>query len=123
MGQVSVAYSYSEFDESEDEKIELNKILENAYKNNLRFISDTDSRPKGSSHPLAHLWDNGEDAIIELKKYESKRYSFTKHFIRSFKKRRTVFKLQDVIVPIYLLHRYQSEAVVKLIGGVDYDYV
>ena len=30
--------------------------------------------------------------------------------------------LQDIIVPIYLLHRYQSEAVVKLIGGVDYDY-
>ena len=66
--KVSVAYSYSEFDESEDEKIELKKILENAYKNNLRFISDKDSRPKGSSHPLAHLWDNGADPIIELKK-------------------------------------------------------
>ena len=26
------------------------------------------------------------------------------------------------MVPMYLLHRYQVEAVVKLIGGVDYDY-
>ena len=30
--------------------------------------------------------------------------------------------LEDRMVPIYLLHRYQMEAVVKLIGGVDYDY-
>jgi hypothetical protein len=30
--------------------------------------------------------------------------------------------LEDRMVPMYLLHRYQVEAVVKLIGGVDYDY-
>jgi hypothetical protein len=30
--------------------------------------------------------------------------------------------LEDRFVPMYLLHRYQAEAVVKLIGGVDYDY-
>ena len=30
--------------------------------------------------------------------------------------------LEDRMVPMYLLHRYQVEAVVKLIGGLDYDY-
>ena len=30
--------------------------------------------------------------------------------------------LEDRFVPMYLLHRYQAEAAVKLIGGVDYDY-
>ena len=34
----------------------------------------------------------------------------------------TYSTLEDRLVPIYLLHRYQIEAVVKLIGGIDYDY-
>jgi len=121
--KVSVAYSYSEFDESEDEKLELEKILENSFKNNLRFISDADSRPIGSSHPTSHLWDNGADPIIELKKITQIRDLALKNIsLDHLKKGEPYSNLQDIIVPMYLLHRYQSEAVVKLIGGVDYDY-
>ena len=38
------------------------------------------------------------------------------------RKGETYSTLEDRLVPIYLLHRYQIEAVVKLIGGIDYDY-
>ena len=31
-------------------------------------------------------------------------------------------QLEDRLVPMYLLHRYQVEAVVKLSSGQDYDY-
>ena len=44
---------------------------------------------------------------------------FSKYNIRSFE---TYSKLEDVFVPLYFLHRYQTEAVVKLIGGLDYNY-
>jgi hypothetical protein len=30
--------------------------------------------------------------------------------------------LEDVFVPLYFLHRYQTEAAVKSIGGLDYNY-
>ena len=33
-----------------------------------------------------------------------------------------VSMLRDRLVPLYFLHRYQLEAVVKLIGGQEYDY-
>ncbi len=121
--KVSVAYSYSEFDELQDEKIELDKILENSFKNNLSFISDSDSRPIGSSHSKAHLWDNGPDAIIELKKIiQIRDIALQNISLDHLKEGEPYSNLQDIMVPIYLLHRYQSEAVVKLIGGVDYDY-
>ena len=121
--KASVAYSYSEFDELQDEKLELNKILENSFKNNLSFISDADSRPIGSSHPSAHLWDNGSDALTELRKIIQIRDIALRNIsLDHLKKGEPYSNLQDIIVPIYLLHRYQSEAVVKLIGGVDYDY-
>ena len=121
--KVSVAYSYSEFDELQDENSELDKLLENSFRNNLSFISDADSRPIGSSHPTAHLWDNGPDAIIELKKIiQIRDIALQNISLDHLKKGEPYSNLQDIIVPIYLLHRYQSEAVVKLIGGVDYDY-
>jgi hypothetical protein len=31
-------------------------------------------------------------------------------------------QLADTLVPLYLLHRYQTEATIKLIGGLDYRY-
>ena len=121
--KVSVAYSYSEFNEFQDENLELNKILENSFKNNHRFISDVDSRPVGSSHPYAHLWDNGYDPVIELKKINQIRdIALGNISLDHLKKGEPYSNLLNIIVPIYLLHRYQSEAVVKLIGGVDYDY-
>ena len=30
--------------------------------------------------------------------------------------------LEDVLVPVYLYHRYQVEAACKLVGGLDYTY-
>ena len=30
--------------------------------------------------------------------------------------------LEDVFVPLYFFHRYQTEATVKIIGGMDYNY-
>jgi hypothetical protein len=30
--------------------------------------------------------------------------------------------LEDVLVPIYLFHRYQIEAVSKVVGGLYYSY-
>jgi hypothetical protein len=30
--------------------------------------------------------------------------------------------IEDVLVPIYMLHRYQVEAASKLIGGMDYTF-
>ena len=31
-------------------------------------------------------------------------------------------QLEDTLVPLYLLHRYQTEAAIKIIGGLDYRY-
>jgi len=63
--KVSVAYSYSEFD-SENEKVELKNILDNAYANGLRFITDSDARANNGAHANAHLWDNENDIVKGL---------------------------------------------------------
>jgi hypothetical protein len=82
----------------------------------LTFISDRDARNPGGMHPNAHLWDNGNDPVNELKnvmKVRSKALSqFGQNNIRT-----PMAMLEDVFVPIYLFHRYQIEAVSKVVGG------
>ena len=120
--KVSVAYSYSEFN-SEDEKVELNNILENAYNDGLRFITDSDARSKSGAHANAHLWDNENDVVKGLNNILSVRDKAIKDFSKfNIKSYETYSKLEDVFVPLYFLHRYQTEAVVKLIAGLDYNY-
>ena len=121
--KVSVAYSYSDFPESVDEQKALNKILEKSSFEGHRFITDKDARPIGGAHPIAHLWDNGKSPTDELERLMTIRKIALNNFsIDHLREGETYSTLEDRLVPIYLLHRYQMEAVVKLIGGIDYDY-
>ncbi len=121
--KVSIAYGYKEFAQVENEQTALNNILTSAAKKGLTFISDRDARDAGGLHPTAHLWDNGKDPISNLKdvmKIREKALSrFGLHNIRNGEPTAT---LEDVLVPVYLFHRYQVEAVAKQVGGMNYSY-
>ncbi len=121
--KVTVAYSYSDFDKNTNEKEALNTILETAYSNGLRFITDSDARAPGGAHSLGHLWDNGKsasDGLENIIKVRNKSISnFSKFNIRE---NQPFSVLEDVFVPLYFLHRYQTEAAVKIIGGLEYNY-
>ncbi len=121
--KVTVAYSYSDFRSDQDEDFELNKILENSTSDGLRFISDYDARSIDGSHAYAHLWDNGETAYSGLDKVIDIRKRAIENFSEYNVPEGTPNSvLEDVFVPLYFFHRYQTEAAVKLIGGMDYNY-
>ena len=121
--KVSVAYTYSDFPEGTEEESALNTILEQSAAAGHRFLSDSDARPVGGAHPKAHLWDNGAEATTELARLMDIRSKALGHLtLDHLRKGEPYSTLEDRFVPMYLLHRYQVEAVVKLIGGIDYDY-
>ncbi len=123
--KVTVAYSYSEFDsKNNNEKEALNKILDKAKKAGLRFITDADARPEGGAHALAHLWDNGKSASEELENILKVREKAVSNFSKdNIRTNEPYSVLEDVFVPLYFLHRFQTEAASKIIGGLDYNYV
>ena len=119
--KVSIAYSYGEY--LEDEDASLSKLLDEAFKKGARFISDQDARPLGSAHAYAHLWDNGSDVSEELENLLSIRRNSIANFSKdNIKSNQPYSVLEDVFVPLYFLHRYQTEGVTKVIGGLDYTY-
>ncbi|MEZ4702788.1 MAG: zinc-dependent metalloprotease [Rhodothermales bacterium] len=121
--KVAIRYSYSQFPAGVDERAELNRLLDEASDAGLLYISDTDARPQGGAHPAAHLWDNGSDPVLTLEHDMQVRSRALAQFgLGNVRAGWPLATLEEALVPVYLWHRYQIEAVAKLIGGVDYTY-
>lgn len=107
--------------QTEDEFLE--KTLQDTYAAGFEFITDSDSRNPSGVHPRSHLWDNGASASAELLRLLELRKNRMKSFgLNAIKPGEPTAILEEVFVPLYLMHRYQLEATSKLIGGVDYTY-
>lgn len=121
--KVTVAYSYSEFNENTNPKEALNTILKAAQNEGLRFITDSDARAQGGAHALAHLWDNGKSASEELDNVLNIRAQAISNFSKdNIRTGEPYSVLEDVFVPLYFFHRFQTEAATKVVGGLDYNY-
>jgi Met-zincin/Domain of unknown function (DUF5117) len=122
--KVSIAWGYGDYSNEKNEAAALNKVLTEAtVKKGLQFISDRDARAAGGLHPQAHLWDNGSDAVAELKEVMKVRAAALNNFgEKNIRPGMPMAMLEDVLVPAYLFHRYQLEAVTKMVGGMYYTY-
>jgi len=117
--KVSVDYAYGDHKTT----AELNQVIDNAYAKGLRFITDSDARNPGGAHIYAHLWDNGKTIVDELDHILAVRQKAISNFsIKNIRPNETYSHLEDVFVPLYFLHRYQTEATTKIIGGYEYNY-
>jgi len=121
--KVAITFGYQDFPEGTDEEKALNDIIQNSLKKGLTFLSDQDARPTGSAHPFTHLWDNGKDAADELNRMLEIRSVVLRNFgEKNIKSGMPMATLEEVLVPMYFYHRYQTEAASKLIGGLNYRY-
>lgn len=121
--KVMVTYGYSDFAPGTDEPKALNDIIQNSLKAGYTFLSDQDGRPQGGAHPFTHLWDNGADPSDELLKVlDIRRVALRNFGERNIKPGAPMATLEEVFVPMYFFHRYQTEAAVKMIGGLNYRY-
>ena len=119
--KVAIAWGYQDFPAGADEAVSLNKILNDAFRRGLRFLTDQDARPAGSSSSLAHLWDTGANPVDELNRLMLVRAAALKRFgENNIREGDPLATIEDALVPIYMLHRYQVEAASKLVGGMDY---
>jgi hypothetical protein len=121
--KVSIAWGYQDFAPGTNEQAALNKILLDAYGRGLRYLTDQDARPAGSSSSVAHLWDSGANAVDELNRLMQVRGAALKRFgENNIREGAPLATLEDALVPLYLAHRYQVEAASKLVGGMDYTF-
>jgi hypothetical protein len=117
--KVTINYGYRQFAAGTDEKAALTKILDDAWAQDLRYMTnqDTDSNPK------VDQWSNGVDQADELfRMMKVRRAALNKmgeHTIRAGMPTATV---EEPLVPIFMYHRYAVESAASMVAGQDYIY-
>lgn len=110
----AVIWGYAEFPPGADEDAELERIMRETLDQGHQFIPDIG----GYAHPVSHQWDDGTDAIDALEHLMNVRRTVLGRFSeKAIRDGEPMATIEEVLVPIYLLHRYQIEAVAKSIGG------
>ena len=117
--KIAITFGYGEFDSQKDALA----VLEKATNDGYLHISDRDARPVDGVHPRGHLWDNGKSASEELNRMMSIRRNLLDRFSEnSLQSGKPMSSIEEVLVPIYLFHRYQVDATSKTVGGINYSY-
>lgn len=121
--KVAIRWGYSQFPPGTDERTALNNIIEDAAKRGLTFITDADSREPGTAHAKSSLWDNGPNAVNELNRIMKIRALALSRFgENNIREGAPMATLDEVLAPLYFLHRYQAVAAAKVLGGDEYTY-
>lgn len=117
--KVTITYGYGSFENDQA----LAQFLTDQFKNGSLFISDRDARARDGAHPMAHLWDNGESAAAELNRMlDVRKVALSNLSEKSLPTGSPYSSLEEIMVPMYLFHRYQVEAASKVVGGLYYTY-
>ena len=123
-----IAYGYGDFTSSPGKQSftqaqHLENLVAATQAKGLLYVSDPDARPVSGAHNTGHLWDNGTNAAQELARVIKVREKALQDFgLNSIAPNTPLSELEKALVPIYNFHRYQVEAAVKLIAGIDYSY-
>jgi hypothetical protein len=100
-----------------------NAVAEDGVSRGLRFVDDNDSRSPRSGHPLGSLWDNGPDAVAELKRVlDVRQIALSRFGLHNLPVGAPVSTLEVRLLPLYLMHRYQIAAAAKWLGGANFNY-
>ncbi|MFB3852751.1 MAG: zinc-dependent metalloprotease [Vicinamibacterales bacterium] len=117
--KVAVTWGYQHFPPGANEQAALAAILDAAWKDDLRYLSNQDT----DYNPRVDQWANGTDVAAELNRMmDIRRAVLARLGDNVIKQGRPNALIEEVLVPMYLYHRYQVEAAASALGGLDYFY-
>ena len=117
--RVAIRYGYEDFPAGTDEETALRRILDDAWEADLRYMTNDDV----GTTPQADQWANGTDVAAELERMmDVRRAALSRFGERAIKTGAPMATLEEVLVPLYLHHRYQIESAATAVGGVAYVY-
>ena len=116
--KVAIRYGYGVFPEA-TEAAELKKVLDGAWDKDIKYMTNQDS----DLHPRVDQWQNGTDMAAELTRMMGIRRAGLERFGETaIQKDWPMAMIEEVLVPLYLHHRYAVEAAASTVAGQNYIY-
>ena len=117
--RIAIRYGYADFPEGAGEKAALDAIIAEGHEKDLYYLTNQDL----GAHGRVNQWSNGTDAGAELKRMmDVRRAALSRFGERAIRRGEPLATIEEVLVPLYLHHRYQVEAAASVIGGLYYTY-
>lgn len=117
--KVAVNYGYRDFPTGTDEEAALAKILEEAWDRDVIYLSNQDL----SANPKVDQWANGTDPAAELNRMmEVRRVALDRFDERVLKLGQPLATMEEILVPLFLHHRFQVTSTASALGGIHYTY-
>ncbi len=117
--KVAITYGYREFPSGTNEAAELERIIQVAWGDDIRYMTNQDI----GITPQADQWANGTDMGHELERMMDVRaYALERFGANAIQAGMPMATIEEALVPLYLHHRYQVEATASAVGGVEYTY-
>ena len=117
--KVSINYGYRQFAPGSDEQAALTKILDDAWAQDLRYMTNQDT----DSHPRVDQWSNGVDQADELYRLmKVRRSALNRLGVHTIRAGAPLATIEEPLVPIFMYHRYAVESTASMVAGQDYIY-
>lgn len=117
--KVSIQFGYGDFARGTNEAAALRKILDDAWAQDLRYMTNQDI----DVNPNVDQWNNGTDVAAELTRMLGVRRAGLERFGQTaIRKDQPMALIEEALVPLYLHHRYAVDSAVTVLGGQDYIY-
>ncbi len=116
--KVAINYGYRALPPG-DEKAALNKILDDAWKQDLRYMTNQDL----GANPKVDQWSNGVNQADQLNQMmKVRRAALNRMGEHTIRNGTPMAMIEEPLVPIFMYHRYSVESASSMIGGLDYIY-
>ena len=127
--KLAIRWGYADFPDDADAVAARAALMDELLASGLSFVADRHARAgsfdsgAGPSHSRGSLWDNGADPVAELNRVMALRRVVLDNFSEAvIRTGQPLAKIEDALVPAYLMHRYQLQAAATVLGGRDFTY-
>jgi hypothetical protein len=117
--KVAINFGYREFPKGTNEASALDKIVDEAWAQDLRYFTNQDT----DIHPRVEQWSNGTSQTDELTRLmKVRRAALNKLGEHTIRAGMPTVLIEEPLVPIFMYHRYAVEAAASMIGGQEFTY-
>lgn len=119
--KLAVTWLYQDFPAGTNEETALKAIADAGVKRGLRYVGYTNNNFIGAGHPYASVWDNGANLVDQLaEEIKIRNIGLSKFGPQLIRPGEPMSKLELVLLPLYMHHRFQLRAAAQSLGGADY---
>ncbi|MEP7344907.1 MAG: zinc-dependent metalloprotease [Gemmatimonadaceae bacterium] len=119
--KLAITWLYQDFPASTNEAQALRAIADSGVRRGLLYMGHPNNNFIGAAHQFASVWDNGSNLVDQLiEEIKIRQIGLNKFGPQVIRPGEPMSKLETVLLPLYMHHRFQLRAAAQSLGGANY---